>query len=263
MSTRLHGIVTTSASAKALVRFVGTTGQVIDGVTVTLENDGRIASLTDPANPQDAATKAYVDSADSDDVVGPASSVASEVALFDGTTGKLIKRATGTGVVRVASGVYGTPGNVVESEITLADNTTDNVSTSAHGFAPKAPSDATKFLNGANPPAWTTPSGSGGTVTTTGSPANGDLTKFSGATSVTNWSAAATSVVGRSANSAGTPADIAASANQQILGRRSDVLGFTEISDFGRWSILTNGDPAAPEVIFDANGDVVSIWEPL
>ena len=31
------------------------------------------------------------------DVVGPSSSVASEVALFDGTTGKLIKRASGTG----------------------------------------------------------------------------------------------------------------------------------------------------------------------
>lgn len=53
------------------------------------------------------------------DVVGPASSVASELVLFDGTTGKLIKRATGTGIVRVTSGVYGTPGNVnLASEVT-------------------------------------------------------------------------------------------------------------------------------------------------
>lgn len=41
----------------------------------------------------------------SGDVVGPSSSVASEVALFDGTTGKLLKRASGTGVAYLTSGV--------------------------------------------------------------------------------------------------------------------------------------------------------------
>lgn len=39
-------------------------------------------------------------------------------------------------------------GSVTEAEITLADNTTNDVSTAKHGFAPKAPNDATKFLNG-------------------------------------------------------------------------------------------------------------------
>jgi hypothetical protein len=53
------------------------------------------------------------------DVDGPASSVASEVVLFDGTTGKILKSATGTGIVRVTSGVYGTPGAVdLTSEVT-------------------------------------------------------------------------------------------------------------------------------------------------
>jgi hypothetical protein len=42
------------------------------------------------------------------DVVGPASSVASEIVLFDGTTGKLVKSATGTGPVKATSGVYST-----------------------------------------------------------------------------------------------------------------------------------------------------------
>jgi hypothetical protein len=37
---------------------------------------------------------------------------------------------------------------IVESNLTLANNTTNNVSTSAHGFAPILPNDATKFLNG-------------------------------------------------------------------------------------------------------------------
>ena len=39
------------------------------------------------------------------DVVGPAASVDSEMALFDSTTGKLIKRASLTGIVKAASGV--------------------------------------------------------------------------------------------------------------------------------------------------------------
>ena len=41
----------------------------------------------------------------SGDVVGPSSSVDSEIALFDSTTGKLIKRATTTGIVKATSGV--------------------------------------------------------------------------------------------------------------------------------------------------------------
>lgn len=48
----------------------------------------------------------------SGDVVGPASSIDSELALFDGTTGKLIKRASATGMAKLTSGVLsaGTPG---------------------------------------------------------------------------------------------------------------------------------------------------------
>ena len=45
------------------------------------------------------------DGAGTGDVVGPASSVDSEMALFDSTTGKLIKRASLTGIVKAASGV--------------------------------------------------------------------------------------------------------------------------------------------------------------
>lgn len=39
------------------------------------------------------------------DVVGPSASVDSEIALFDNTTGKLLKRATTTGLLKAASGV--------------------------------------------------------------------------------------------------------------------------------------------------------------
>lgn len=66
----------------------------------------------------------------SGDVVGPSSSVASEVALFDGTTGKLIKRATGSGLAKLTSGVlsvaaagtdYYAPGS---TDVTVADGGT-------------------------------------------------------------------------------------------------------------------------------------------
>ena len=39
-------------------------------------------------------------------VVGPVASVDSEIVLFSGATGKLVKRATGTGFVKVTSGVF-------------------------------------------------------------------------------------------------------------------------------------------------------------
>lgn len=42
------------------------------------------------------------------DVVGPSSSVDSEVALFSSTTGKLIKRASGSGIAKLTSGVLST-----------------------------------------------------------------------------------------------------------------------------------------------------------
>lgn len=62
-------------------------------------------------------------------------SVDSEIALFNGTTGKSIKRATGTGIATVSSGVFGTiaqpSGTVVGTTDTqtLQNKTIDNTST--------------------------------------------------------------------------------------------------------------------------------------
>lgn len=50
-------------------------------------------------------------------------------------------------------------GAVVEADITLAANTTNNVSTTKHGFAPVLPNDATKYMDGTG--AYTVPAGSG------------------------------------------------------------------------------------------------------
>lgn len=48
---------------------------------------------------------------------------------------------------------------VKDSDLSLSDITTNNVSITKHGFAPKAPNDATKFLDGTG--AYSTPAGGG------------------------------------------------------------------------------------------------------
>jgi hypothetical protein len=53
----------------------------------------------------------------------------------------------GTGIAKVINGVFQSPAsNVIESEITLSDNTTNDVSTSKHGFVPKAPATNGAYL---------------------------------------------------------------------------------------------------------------------
>lgn len=62
------------------------------------------------------------------DITGPAASVDSEVAIFSGTSGKIIKRATGSGVVSVSSGVIS-----VSSTVSLSAGGTNNSITAANG----------------------------------------------------------------------------------------------------------------------------------
>lgn len=51
------------------------------------------------------------------DVTGPAASIDSEVAIYNGTTGKIIKRATGTGVAHLTAGVLSASAVVLTSEV--------------------------------------------------------------------------------------------------------------------------------------------------
>jgi hypothetical protein len=80
-------------------------------------------------------------SAGAGDVTGPAASVDSEVALFSGTTGKIIKRLSGSGLVKAASGVasvVAAPSGAVVGDTdvqTLAGKTLTTPTISATGFA--------------------------------------------------------------------------------------------------------------------------------
>ncbi len=81
-----------------------TTSTVDGAATLVLnQNEGAIV-VSDGTNYFTLRGKA-TGAAGVGDVVGPSSSVDSEVALFNSTTGKLIKRASATGIAKLASGV--------------------------------------------------------------------------------------------------------------------------------------------------------------
>jgi hypothetical protein len=67
------------------------------------------------------------------DVVGPASSVDSRVAMFDGTTGKLIKDSGLT----LSGSNTGDQTLRIDSTLPFTDNTTGDFSTTKHGYVPK------------------------------------------------------------------------------------------------------------------------------
>ena len=107
-------------------------------------NIGTNLSITAGPNPT-------LNASGSGDVSGPASSVDSEIALFSGTGGKTLKRATGSGIVKAASGVYNT--------ISI-------------------PSDADQFLNGAASPVYQKPTTRITGTTTNNNATAGDLGEY-------------------------------------------------------------------------------------
>ena len=142
------------------------------------------------------------------DVVGPASAVNNDLAAFDLTTGKLIKDSgvltsnvvTLTGSQALSNKTLTTPtiasftnathghtnaaggGTLAEGALALTNVTIGNVSTSAHGFAPIAPNDATKFLDGtgvfSTPASGGSPGGSNTQVQFNNSSAFGGVSTF-------------------------------------------------------------------------------------
>ena len=61
-----------------------------------------------------------------------------EISQFTGGTHYVTRSVTGANIKAL----------VTDANMTTTDITTNDVSTSKHGFAPKAPNDATKFLDG-------------------------------------------------------------------------------------------------------------------
>lgn len=168
-------------------------------------------------------------------VIGPSSAVDGQYALFNGTSGKVIKAATGTGVAHATSGVYSV------SDVTLAEI---------------VPATAASRLIGRR-------SGSAGDWEEVSLDAASLSMSASAVLSASTGTGSAISVLGRAANSSGARADIQLTANEQIFARRSDALIAIQMQSMGYWAPVTNGDAANPELVFDSFGDIVIGWVAL
>ena len=137
-------------------------------------------------------------SAGTGDVIGPVTAIDENIAVYNSTTGKIIKdsginisavsantlkvtNATHTGDVTGDEALTIGAGKVTETMQVLADNTTNDVSTTKHGYAPKGDGTTTKFLNANG--SYSTPSG-GGNVSTSGTPVDNDFAKFVNGTNI-------------------------------------------------------------------------------
>ncbi len=169
----------------------GTNGILLDSGSA---NNGGVnvvnpASITTPLT--DSGTGNFVTIAASSavgTVTHTGNLTAHAVVLGNGTADEKVLASLGTTTTVLHGNASADPafGAVVEADITLANNTTNDVSITKHGFAPIAPNDATKYLDGTGAYSIPAGTGGGGSVTTSGSPASGNLTKFSGATAITN-----------------------------------------------------------------------------
>jgi len=77
------------------------------------------------------------------------------------TFSQLADIATGNALISGGVGAIPSYGKITEAHLNLTDLTTGNVSTTAHGFTPKAPNNTTTFLRGDG--TWAAPAGGGGT----------------------------------------------------------------------------------------------------
>lgn len=114
-NTTIKGtIIIRKISAKENYAIFNVTGSVTDAtgyrkVAIThVDSNGSFSDGDEISVEFSRTGNKGADGAGIGDVVGPSSSVDSEIVLFDSTTGKLIKRATGSGIVKATSGVYST-----------------------------------------------------------------------------------------------------------------------------------------------------------
>lgn len=135
-----------------------------DIVALTATETRTILNVADGATANTKATGAEVDTGTDDTKF--VTSKAMEDSDYIKSTGNAatatnIANNTGTTTTVLHGNAAGAPsfGAVVEADITLAANTTNNVSTTKHGFCPTLSDNAGQFLDGKGN--WSSPSGSG------------------------------------------------------------------------------------------------------
>jgi hypothetical protein len=113
-----------------------------------------------------SASQLYVPTAGiNGNVTASGTLTSNQVVIGQGTKAVAALGSLGTTTTVLHGNAAGAPSfaTVVEADITLADNTTNNCSTSAHGFLKKLDNLSTSFMNGQGN--WATPAGAGNVST--------------------------------------------------------------------------------------------------
>jgi hypothetical protein len=148
----------TKAESDTLLNAKVTSNSAITGATktkVTYDAKGLVTSGADATTADIAAStnKNYVTDAQAIVIGNTSGTNSGDVSVTDGST--IDFTLTGQALTAEVK-----DSSITEAKQLLADNTTNDVSTSKHGYAPKLPNDATKFLDGTG--TYSTPAGGGG-----------------------------------------------------------------------------------------------------
>jgi len=153
----------TKAETDTLLNAKVTSNTAITGATktkITYDAKGLVTSGADATTSDiaDSTDKRYVTDAQLVVIGNTSGTNTGDVSVTDGST--IDFTLTGQALTAEVK-----DNSITEAKQLLADNTTNDVSTSKHGYAPKLPNDATKFLDGTG--TYSTPAGGGGGTSAT------------------------------------------------------------------------------------------------
>jgi hypothetical protein len=153
----------TKAETDTLLNAKVSSNTAITGATktkVTYDAKGLVTSGADAttADIADSSNKRYVTDAQLVVIGNTSGTNTGDVSVTDGST--IDFTLTGQALTAEVK-----DNSITEAKQLLADNTTNDVSTTKHGYAPKLPNDATKFLDGTG--TYSTPAGGGGGTSAT------------------------------------------------------------------------------------------------
>jgi len=136
----------TKAESDTLLNAKVTSNSAITGATktkITYDAKGLVTSGADATTSDiaDSLNKRYVTDANLTVIGNTSGTNTGDVSVTDGST--IDFTLTGQALTAEVK-----DNSITETKQILADNTTNDVSTSKHGYAPKLPNDATKFLDG-------------------------------------------------------------------------------------------------------------------
>ena len=153
----------TKAETDTLLNAKVSSNTAITGATktkITYDAKGLVTSGADATTSDiaDSSNKRYVTDAQLVVIGNTSGTNTGDVSVTDGST--IDFTLTGQALTAEVK-----DNSITEAKQILADNTTNDVSTSKHGYAPKLPNDATQFLNGTG--TYSVPAGGGGGTSAT------------------------------------------------------------------------------------------------